>query len=370
MMKSSLARMPKASIIEMEYIVSNFGLYNTELALSHPKLQPLLKDTKNHFDLILMEQFVNNAFRGFGHLYKAPVVVFTTMCVTSWVNPLVGNPEPWAYIPHFFLPYAGSMTFWQRLHNAYAGIGQILVDRLHFLPKMDEMLHRYFPDAPDLEVLDKNVSLVLMNAHVSTNQPLPFLPNTISIGGYHVNPGGKLPEDLRKHLDEAGEGVVYFSMGSTLRSRDLPPELVSGILKAFAKLKQKVLWKWEGELPEKPKNVMVRDWFPQEDILGSSASQYYQLQNILKTISLAHPNVKLFITHGGLLSTIEAIYHGIPVIGIPVFGDQNINVANAVTAGYCLRLDLANLSEDSLSAALNEILNNPKLVFQIKATIK
>lgn len=74
----------------------------------------------------------------------------------------------------------------------------------------------------------------------------------------------------------------------------------------------------------------------------------------------AHPNVVAFITHGGLLSTIETVTRGVPIIGIPVFGDQKANIAAAVTEGYAVSVPLPELSEEKLSWALNEILNNPK----------
>lgn len=37
---------------------------------------------------------------------------------------------------------------------------------------------------------------------------------------------------------------------------------------------------------------------------------------------VAHKNTKLFITHSGLMSSQEAIYHGVPMLGIPIFADQ------------------------------------------------
>lgn len=62
------------------------------------------------------------------------------------------------------------------------------------------------------------------------------------------------------------------------------------------------------------------------------------------------------------MSSIEALYFGVPLIGIPVFGDQHMNMARAVESGYGVRLDLNDVSEASLTTALDEVLNNPRLV--------
>ena len=71
--------------------------------------------------------------------------------------------------------------------------------------------------------------------------------------------------------------------------------------------------------------------------------------------------MKVFITHGGLLSTTEAIHRGVPVIGIPIFGDQPMNMRYNTAAGFGLTLNYDDLNnEDTLYNAITEIINNPK----------
>jgi glucuronosyltransferase len=63
-----------------------------------------------------------------------------------------------------------------------------------------------------------------------------------------------------------------------------------------------------------------------------------------------------------LLSTQEAIHRGVPLLGIPMFGDQSLNMNRAVTAGYGLMVGFQNVSMESLLWGITEMIENPKYV--------
>ncbi|TGZ49038.1 UDP-glucuronosyltransferase 2B5 [Temnothorax longispinosus] len=75
---------------------------------------------------------------------------------------------------------------------------------------------------------------------------------------------------------------------------------------------------------------------------------------------LAHKNVKAVWTHGGLLSTQEAIWKGIPMIVMPFFGDQKFNTRILVAKGVGIYLDIKTLSTQSILHAVGEVLYNKR----------
>ncbi|KAL0113954.1 hypothetical protein PUN28_011343 [Cardiocondyla obscurior] len=85
---------------------------------------------------------------------------------------------------------------------------------------------------------------------------------------------------------------------------------------------------------------MTQSWFPQITVLK-------------------HKNIRAFITHGGLLGTQEAVHVGVPMIGIPLFGDQRINIKNYVNKNVAISLNsVEEVTEEKLTSALNTILKD------------
>lgn len=56
----------------------------------------------------------------------------------------------------------------------------------------------------------------------------------------------------------------------------------------------------------------------------------------------------------------EALTYGVPMIGIPLFGDQFSNMEFYMKHNMALVLDIKNLTEQSVYFALDQMLNNPK----------
>ena len=59
-----------------------------------------------------------------------------------------------------------------------------------------------------------------------------------------------------------------FSLGTNVRSDMLDKTTQKSLIQAFSKLSETVIWKFESELDNVPKNVIIRKWLPQNDILG------------------------------------------------------------------------------------------------------
>lgn len=73
-----------------------------------------------------------------------------------------------------------------------------------------------------------------------------------------------------------------------------------------------------------------------------------------------HPNAKLFISHGGMLGTQEAIYHAVPLISLPFCNDQHSNIAMAMKQGFGLKIDWNSLNEKLLHDTISRIVNEPR----------
>ncbi|XP_069675720.1 UDP-glucosyltransferase 2-like [Periplaneta americana] len=299
-----------------------------------------LMNSNTTYDVIITHLLGSDCLIGFVHRFQAPLVSITTSTSLPWVGIRNGNPDNPAYIPSYYLPFTDQMNFWERLVNAVFYLATNLWYCIEIDMPTEEMLEQHFgKNCPSVHELQWNTSLILVNSHFSVNTPRPAVPTFVEVGGLHINNRGKLPEDLQTYLDEAKEGVIYFSMGSMIRSETFTETKLRAFIDAFSQLPQRVLWK-TGNISELPTNVKTAAWLPQLEILK-------------------HPHVRVFITHGGLLGTQEAIYAGVPMIGMPMMNDQQLNVKNYVSKGVAVQLNYDSITTENVLKALVKVLHDP-----------
>lgn len=113
-------------------------------------------------------------------------------------------------------------------------------------------------------------------------------------------------QDLNAFVESSKKGVVVVSFGSNFRSDFMPHEKQQLFLRAFSELSDyHFVWKFESNISSDvlPKNVWIDSWLPISDIL-------------------ANPRVKAIYFHGGMLTTQEAVWRGVPTIIMPFGLDQ------------------------------------------------
>lgn len=119
--------------------------------------------------------------------------------------------------------------------------------------------------------------------------------------------------------------------------------------------------------PGLPSNVMTQPWLQQIQVLSkylkvvNTENYYYCLPLFYYyffLIPTEHKNVKAFVTHGGLMGIQESIYFGVPMVGIPLSGDQLVNVEMAAKRKIAIKTNLNEITEKKFTETLNEILKN------------
>ncbi|XP_062262916.1 UDP-glucuronosyltransferase 2C1-like [Platichthys flesus] len=246
-------------------------------------------------------------------------------------------PSPLSYIP---VPGSGltdKMNFMQRIKNLF--FYSIILFQNKFLigPIYDVACNKYIEGECDIISMLQDADIWLFRSDFVFDFPRPTMPNVIYIGGFQCKPAQPLPADLEQFVQSAGEhGVIIMTLGTLVNA--LPKEAAEEIASAFAKMPQKVIWRHKGERPSTlGNNTLIMDWMPQRDLL-------------------AHPQTKVFVAHGGTNGVQEAIYHGVPVVGIPLFFDQFDNLVRLKERGAAKIIELGDLNGQSFKQGLQEVL--------------
>ncbi|XP_076858344.1 UDP-glucuronosyltransferase-like isoform X2 [Brachyhypopomus gauderio] len=310
------------------YVKSCEGLYD----------EVMMKSLREYsFDLMLTDP-LQPCGPIIAEAFSLPVVYFLRGLPCELDMRAVQAPSPPAFIPRFFTKNTDVMDFPQRVKNALMAMVELYICQLMF-GGFDELSSQYLKKDVTYEELLRRGAIWLLRSDFSFEYPRPQMPNMVMIGGINCAKMHPLSGELQEFVNGSGEhGFVVFTLGSMVS--ELPEVKTRQFLEAFRHIPQKVVWRYTGTLPKDiPKNIKVMKWLPQNDLL-------------------AHPKAKAFITHGGTHSIYEGICNGVPMVTIPLFGDQADNVQRMVVRGVAERVNIFDMTSEKLLVALKKVIND------------
>ncbi|XP_037337309.2 UDP-glucuronosyltransferase 3A1-like [Pungitius pungitius] len=251
-------------------------------------------------------------------------------------------PSPVSYIPVFGSQLSDQMNIWGRARNVFysllAPIGQELI-----WSTFREVAERHFDSGSPpggLEELHQGAELWAFNTDFSLEFPQPLMPYTVLVGGL-LNKAAQPPEqDVELWISNFGAaGFIVVTLGSMVSSVSVDSLLVE-LVAGFSMVPLGVIWRYDPQrwpsYLDRPPNLRLMDWLPLNDLLG-------------------HKKARVFVTHGGQNSLFQAVYHAVPVLGIPLFGDQFDNMVRATTKGLGLTIKPTHITRELLSSTIQTL---------------
>ncbi|KAF2901096.1 hypothetical protein ILUMI_05091, partial [Ignelater luminosus] len=236
--------------------------------LGHPEVQKIINNETEHFDVVLAEAIFPGVLL-FAERFKCPLIQMFSIDAQSEFYYRLGNPFHPVLNPDFMLPFFGQLTFTERLLSTVFVLCYSIFNKYIFYPIQQAAVEKHFgKNYSSIEEILSTASLMFVNTDFVFHGIRPVLPNVIQIGGgTHLSASKPLPKDLQTILDRATNGVVYFSLGSNVKSKYLSEDTLKIFLETFSELPFTILWKFEEDnLQGKPDNVFISKWFPQQDI--------------------------------------------------------------------------------------------------------
>ncbi len=241
-------------------------------------------------------------------------------------------------------PSASKFSFINRLKGFVTCIG---FWHLFSNPKLADLWEKNgkanskFTNAADAR---RTHGIALIPHDFALEQSRPLGANIKVIGALSPEPARRLPDYLDKYMSE-NKVIVIVSFGTSLPN--YPTGLAQTIADELANVSAAVLWKYYGSMPKNlSKNIKIIPWFPKNE---------FSFNDIL-----GHSSVKVFVTHGGMKGFQESVYHGVPMVVIPMLGEhfRQANLVEYKKLGVAVEWKSINTNDKVLQNAINKVLNN------------
>lgn len=174
--------------------VEQFAQQSTKKLFASPEIQNLIKDNSRKFDVMLVEGiYASPAI--FAHKFKCPLIGIASLTVPNPVHELAGTPGHPILYTDLSTDFGENLSFFQKVDAVLFYWYHRYLFFHETLPSMNRVIKKYFgDDAPDLQEILKNTSMMFLNTNPIIHKPRPYGPNVIELGGrMHLKPNKELP---------------------------------------------------------------------------------------------------------------------------------------------------------------------------------
>lgn len=192
------------------------GLQSCQVLLESSKWQKWISE--NSFDLVVIDAMYGECGLGLAYKFKARVIYFKTNTLYPWEFDMLGLPLETSWIPDVQYDYKQNMDFWTRVKNTIHPIYNHWYHIWVYHPPLEKVMREglKLPEMPSIQELQGRISVVLMNAHYSTDYARSIPPMIVPIAGMTTEPSQTdLTKEMTQFIQSSGQdGFIYVSFGS------------------------------------------------------------------------------------------------------------------------------------------------------------
>lgn len=250
-----------------------------------------LNSSRRDYDVIVVQVTKGDGLLALGSHFNAPVIPFSIMPPSTSTMALVGSPIFCSYMPHLYSELTDTIHLKDRVYNSYIHWLDSIAWIWRDINYENRFIEQVFPNSAKrakYEEIHRYIPMVFLHSHPILTGAHAAMSNIIDVTGIQVAMHRKpLQPEVQAFLDGATEGVVYISLGEDRYFDGLHAIFQKMLIDSFDKfpnvrlmIRSKAMVKVASH---KPEDVYFAAHFNQSDVL-------------------AHKNVRLFVTQGGVLS--------------------------------------------------------------------
>ncbi|KAI6234209.1 UDP-glucuronosyltransferase [Aphelenchoides fujianensis] len=307
--------------------------------------ETVLEVMNTRWDLIVIHGMGIAAF--FRKKYDVPYVIYSTTQIPAVNTMYFGLSKSPVATPYLITRDAGSpdelydvRNFWHRVVNAWDHgvdlIGHWLLDW-----RFGTNNHYVGVERFDFGRFFRGAAMIVTDYYTRWTYPIPETTKCKNMAT-NCKVAKPLPADLLQFVeDPLSKGTIYIAFGTAVKWEFAPPHVLDAFFAAIDRLAAdyRVVFAYNGPARNVSCNVKLMQWAPQFDIL-------------------AHERTRVYVTHGGLKSTKEAVCARVPVVYMPLYAEQTYNSHMSVRMQFALPLNKFTVNAREIEAAVREMAEN------------